>query len=47
VDVHKYFDEFYGNSKGSVTGFYGNWVQDPHPDPNGQTVIYNLHQFPF
>ena len=44
VDVHKYFDSFYGNSKGSVTGFYGNWVQDPHPDPNGQTVIYNLHK---
>lgn len=43
VDVHGYFEANYTNSKGDVTGFYGNWVQDPHPDPNGQTVIYNLH----
>ncbi len=43
VDVHELFESNYLNSKGSVTGFYGNWVQDPHPDPNGQKVIFNLH----
>lgn len=44
VNVHELFETNYLNSKGSVTGFYGNWVQDPHPDPNGQKVIYTLHQ---
>lgn len=44
VNVHELFESNYLNSKGSVTGFYGNWVQDPHPDPNGQTIIYNLHK---
>lgn len=43
INVHELFESNYLNSKGSVTGFYGNWVQDPHPDKNGQKVIYDLH----
>lgn len=43
VDVHNHFETNYENTKGDVTAFYGNWVQDPHPDPNGQMVIFNLH----
>lgn len=48
VEVHNYFEKYYPNSKQDVTGFYGLTflgipVKDPHPDKNGQTVIYGLH----
>lgn len=44
VDVYSKFETSYTNSKGSVTGFYGSFIKDPHPDKNGQTQIFNLHQ---
>ena len=43
VDVYTRFETEYGDNKGAVTGFYNNWVQDPHPDANGQIEIFNLH----
>lgn len=44
VDVYGHFETYYGDNKGAVTGFYNNWVQDPHPDANGQNVIFELHK---
>lgn len=44
VDVYTRFETEYGDNKGAVTGFYNNWVQDPHPDANGQNVIFELHK---
>ena len=46
VDVHDYFEKYYGYSKGDVTGFYGilgGYIKDPHPDKEGQAVIFDLH----
>lgn len=50
VDVHDYFEKYFSDNKGAVTGFYdvtlpvvGTTIQDPHPDKNGQAIIYDLH----
>ncbi|MDW7663036.1 MAG: Ig-like domain-containing protein [Bacillota bacterium] len=50
VDVYSYFEDYYEDAKGAVTGFYGlppilQWypINDPHPDMTGQNEIYNLH----
>lgn len=44
VDVYSHFEDVYGDNKGAVTGFYNNYVQDPHPDANGHNVIFELHK---